>query len=155
MLEAGQDIAYVLRFLGETAPHARVQRVVGESCAMRSATAVRWPMRWPAIRTVSRGSRAHRRGGRHTRRLHLDRLASRLEREPSLKAGIISAVIYPILLVIAAIGWTLLLPFCQRSGRGGWFYQGWRHGRNIWLAEAAAGRVLALLTGGGERECGA
>ena len=127
MLQAGQDIDHALRFLVDTAPNARVRNVVGE---LRDAIRDGSPLA-AALgghpRSFSRLYvglvRAGEAGG--TLATTLDHLASLLERERSLAASITSAMIYPVLLLVAAIGSIALLltevlpqfvPLFQQAG---------------------------------------
>ena len=81
-------------------------------CATRCDPAARWPRRWPREpRSFSKLYvglvRAGEAGG--TLPATLDRLATLLERERSLSANLRSALIYPALLIVAAIGSIVLL----------------------------------------------
>ena len=127
MLGAGQDLDRALRFLVEMAPNARV---VGVLEAMRDAVrdgsplAVamgRQPRSFP--RLLVGMVRAGEAGG--TLAATLDRLALLLERERSLTSTVRSAMIYPALLLVAAIGSIVLLltevlpqfvPLFQQNG---------------------------------------
>lgn len=127
MLGAGQDLDRALRYMQETAPNARVNRVV---------TALR-----DAVRDGSPLSAAMAHDGRSFSRMHvglvrageaggnlaptLARMADLLDRERSLSATVTSALIYPILLLVAAIGSVTLLltqvlpqfvPMFEQSG---------------------------------------
>jgi general secretion pathway protein F len=111
MLEAGQDMDRALRFLVETAPSPRVGLVLDE---IRQA--VRDGSSLAAALTQHSGSfsrlyvglvRAGEAGG--TLAAILERLATLLERERALTATIQSAMIYPTLLLVAAIGSITLL----------------------------------------------
>ncbi len=111
MLEAGQDIDRALRFLVETAPNARVQRVIE---ALRDAVRDGSPLAEALAGHPNSFSqlyvalvRAGELGG--TLAATLSHLASLLERERSLKASITSAMIYPILLMVVMFGSILLL----------------------------------------------
>ena len=127
MLGAGQDLDRALRFLIETAPNRKAVRVL---------TAVRDDVRdgAPLATALSRyhGSfshlyvglvRAGEAGG--TLALTLERLAGLMESERGLSATIQSAMIYPTLLLIAAVGAVALLltqvlpqfvPLFEQSG---------------------------------------
>jgi general secretion pathway protein F len=127
MLEAGQDLDRALRFLAETGPNKRV-------CALTSRLRdrVRNGGALTAALADHPGSfsrlyvglvRAGEAGG--TLAATLERMALLLERERSLVAAVQSALVYPVLLVIAAIGSiTLLLtevlpqfvPLFEQSG---------------------------------------
>ncbi|WP_158925123.1 type II secretion system F family protein [Acidisphaera sp. S103] len=111
MLDAGQDMDRALRFLVETAPNPRVARVLDE---IRQA--VRDGSSLAAALTRHTGSfsrlyvglvRAGEAGG--TLAAILERLATLLERERALTATVQSAMIYPTLLMVAAIGSITLL----------------------------------------------
>jgi general secretion pathway protein F len=111
MLGAGQDLDRALRFLLETAPNARVRGVVGE---LRDAVRDGSPLAGALERHPRSFSRlyiglvrAGEAGG--TLAATLERLASLLERERSLAASITSAMVYPVLLLLAAIGSITLL----------------------------------------------
>jgi general secretion pathway protein F len=111
MLDAGQDMDRALRFLVETAPNPRVAKVLDE---IRQA--VRDGSSLAAALTRHAGSftrlyvglvRAGEAGG--TLAAILERLATLLERERALTATIQSAMIYPVILLVAAIGSITLL----------------------------------------------
>lgn len=127
MLEAGQDLDRALRFLVETAPGARARRIYEDIReAVRNgaplATALqRHPRSFPALHIGL--VRAGESGGRLAPTL--ERLAVLLERQRSLRATVVSALVYPTLLLVAAIGSiTLLLtvvlpqfvPLFQQNG---------------------------------------
>lgn len=111
MLGAGLDLDRALRFLVETAPNARVRGVIG---SLRDA-----------VRDGSPLAAAMARDGRSFSRLYvgmvragesggqlaatLDRLAVMLERQRSLAAAVTSAMVYPTVLLLAAIGSIVLL----------------------------------------------
>jgi general secretion pathway protein F len=111
MLAAGQDLDRALRYMQDTAPNQRVNRVV---------TALR-----EAVRDGSPLSAAMARDPRSFMRLHvglirageaggnlaptLSRLADLLDRQRSLAATVTSALIYPALLLVVAIGSVTLL----------------------------------------------
>jgi general secretion pathway protein F len=127
MLDAGQDLDRALRFLVDTAPNARVRAVTDSiRTAVRDGTSFavalsRQPKSFPRLYVgLVRGGEA---GG--TLAATLERLAVLLERERSLSATITSAMIYPALLVVAAIGAIVLLltqvlpqfvPLFEQSG---------------------------------------
>jgi general secretion pathway protein F len=111
MLAAGQDLDRALRFLVETAPNNRVVRVLG---------AIRDEVRNGASLAAALGRRpgsfsrlyvglvkAGEAGG--SLAPTLERLAELMERERSLAATVQSAMIYPVLLTLAAIGAVTLL----------------------------------------------
>lgn len=111
MLGAGLDLDRALRFLVETAPNARVRSVIG---LLRDA-----------VRDGSPLAAAMARDGRSFSRLYvgmvragesggqlaatLERLAVMLERQRSLSASVTSAMVYPAILLLAAIGSIVLL----------------------------------------------
>jgi general secretion pathway protein F len=111
MLGAGQDLDRALRFLVDTAPNPRVRAVTDSlRAAVRDGAAFavalsRHPKSFPKLYVGL--VRAGEAGGALVQTL--DRLALLLERERSLSATITSAMIYPTLLVIAAIGAIVLL----------------------------------------------
>jgi len=111
MLTAGQDLDRALRFLVDTAPNARVRGVTDSlRAAVRDGTSFavalsRQPKSFPKLYIGL--VRAGEAGGALA--ATLDRLAVLLERERSLSATITSAMIYPALLVVAAIGAIVLL----------------------------------------------
>jgi general secretion pathway protein F len=126
MLGAGQDLDRALRFLVETAPHTRARQVIGR---LRDAVRDGSPL---ATAMAQDGSfsrlyvgmvRAGEAGGQLA--ATLDRMAVMLERQRSLAAAVTSALIYPCLLLIAAIGSIILLvtkvlpqfvPLFQQNG---------------------------------------
>ena len=111
MLSAGQDIDRALRFLVDTAPNKRVAAVVGR---IRDAVRDGSPLA-AALATQPRSFprlyiglvRAGEAGG--TLAPTLERLATLMERERSLASTVKSAMIYPAILVVAAIGSITLL----------------------------------------------
>ena len=111
MLEAGQDMDRALRFLVETAPNARVGRVLDEiRQAVRdgSSLAAALTRHSQSFSRLYIGLvRAGEAGG--TLAATLERLATLMERERSLAATVQSALIYPALLLLAAIGSITLL----------------------------------------------
>jgi general secretion pathway protein F len=127
MLDAGQDLDRALRFVVETAPNARVGRVteqlrnaVRDGSSLASALA-KHPKSFPPLFVGM--VRAGEAGGRLAPTL--DRLAELLENQRRLAATVKSAMIYPALLTVAAIGSiTLMLtevlpqfvPLFEQSG---------------------------------------
>jgi general secretion pathway protein F len=127
MLGAGQDIDRALRFLVETAPNKRAGRVltslrdnVRDGSTLAAAMA-RQPGSFSRLYVGL--VRAGEAGG--TLPPTLEQLADLLERERSLAATIQSALIYPVLLLIAACGAVVLLltrvlpqfvPLFEQSG---------------------------------------
>jgi general secretion pathway protein F len=127
MLTAGQDLDRALRYLMETAPGARVLAVAtGMRDVVRdgnplSAALARYP------RAFSRLHIALVRAGEASGQLAptLERVAELLERQQSLASSVTSALIYPALLLVAAIGSVTLLltevlpqfvPMFEQSG---------------------------------------
>ena len=111
MLGAGQDLDRSLRFLLETAPNRRVaavaealRRRVREGGSLAAALAEQ-PGSFPPLYVGL--VRAGEAGG--TLAATLDRLATLMERERSLVATVRSALIYPGLLLVAAVGSIVLL----------------------------------------------
>ena len=111
MLGAGQDLDRALRFLVETAPSARVRTVleqlrdtVRDGGSLAAALAAH-PRNFSRLYVGL--VRAGEAGG--TLAPTLDRLAALLERQRSVSANIRSAMIYPALLVVAALGSVTLL----------------------------------------------
>ena len=106
MLAAGQDLDRALRFIVETAPNPRVAKVmdrVREKVRGGSALAAalaQEPQSFPRLHVGL--VRAGEAGGALAETL--DRLAVLLERERSLAAAVQSALIYPALVLVAAIG---------------------------------------------------
>ena len=106
MLAAGQDLDRALRFIVETAPNPRVAKImdrVREKVRGGSALAAalaQEPQSFPRLHVGL--VRAGEAGGALAETL--DRLASLLERERSLAASVQSALIYPALVLVAAIG---------------------------------------------------
>jgi general secretion pathway protein F len=127
MLGAGQDLDRALRYMHETAPSQRVERVVD-----RLRNAVRDGQSLSAAlaaepRSFSRMFVGLVRAGEASGQLAvtLARLADLLERQRSLAATVHSAMIYPSLLLVAAIGSVVLLltqvlpqfvPMFEQSG---------------------------------------
>ena len=111
MLGAGQDLDRSLRFLAETAPNKRVlattealRRRVRDGSALAAALAEH-PGSFPPLYVGL--VRAGEAGG--SLAPTLERLASLMERERSLVSTVRSAMIYPGLLSVAAIGSVTLL----------------------------------------------
>jgi len=111
MLEAGQDIDHALRFLVETSDNKRATRILqalrdsvrgGKSLAVSLAEHPR-----VFSRLYVSLVRAGEAGGKLAE--SLTHLADLLERESRLAATIQSALIYPILLVMASVGTIALL----------------------------------------------
>ena len=111
MLGAGQDLDRALRFLVETAPNARVQRLLG---AIRdeirdgntlAAALSRHPKSFSRLYIGL--VRAGEAGGALAPTL--ERLATLLERERALASTVTSALIYPAVLLLAAVGSVVLL----------------------------------------------
>ena len=111
MLAAGQDLDRALRFLVETAPNRRVARVLSairDEVRDGSALAVALGRRPGSFSRLYVGLvKAGEAGG--SLAATLERLADLMERERSLAATIQSALIYPALLTLAAIGAVVLL----------------------------------------------
>lgn len=111
MLGAGQDLDRALRFLVDTAPNARVQSVTSslrEAVRDGNSFAVALSRQAKSFTRLYVGLvRAGEAGGALASTL--ERLAVLLERERTLSATITSAMIYPALLVVAAIGAIVLL----------------------------------------------
>lgn len=111
MLAAGQDLDRALRFLVDTAPKARVAGVLGQvRDAVRdgsplAAALARQPRSFPPLYVGL--VRAGEAGGALA--ATLERLAGLMERERALAATITSAMIYPALLTVAAVGAITLL----------------------------------------------
>lgn len=111
MLSAGQDLDRAFRYLHETAPNRRV-RTMGTKLrdSIRDGSPLAEAMaRYP--RGFSRMHIALVRAGEASGQLAptLSRLADLLERQQRLAASVTSALIYPCLLIIAAIGAITLL----------------------------------------------
>ena len=127
MLGAGQDLDRAVRFLRETAPNARVRQVLGR---LRDAVRDGSPLAAAMTQDGSSFSRLYVgmvRAGEAGGQLAatLDRVATMLERQRSLAAAVTSALIYPCLLLVAAIGSIVLLvtkvlpqfvPLFQQNG---------------------------------------
>jgi general secretion pathway protein F len=111
MLAAGQDLDRALRFLVETAPNRRVARIMGElrdEVRDGSSLAAALGRRPRSFSRLYVGLvRAGEAGGNLAPTL--ERLAELMERERSLAATVQSALIYPTMLIVAAIGSVVLL----------------------------------------------
>ena len=111
MLGAGQDLDRAFIYLRETAPNARVGAIAGGlRDVVRDGSALADAMlRYP--RAFSRLHVAMVRAGEASGQLAptLARLADLLERQHRLTASVTSALIYPCLLIVAAIGAITLL----------------------------------------------
>jgi len=111
MLAAGQDLDRALRFVVENTRNARARGILGNvRDKVRSGTSLAAALA-AEPRSFSKLYvglvRAGEAGG--TLPATLDRLATLLERERSLSANLRSALIYPALLIVAAIGSIVLL----------------------------------------------
>jgi general secretion pathway protein F len=111
MLAAGQDLDRALRFVVENTRNARARAILGNiRDKVRSGSSLAAALAGEP-RSFSRLYvglvRAGEAGG--TLPATLDRLATLLERERSLTANLRSAMIYPALLIVAAIGSIFLL----------------------------------------------
>jgi general secretion pathway protein F len=111
MLAAGQDLDRALRFMIETAPNRRVARVLGsirDEVRDGSSLAVALSRRPGSFSRLYVGLvKAGEAGG--SLAATLERLADLMERERSLAATVQSALIYPALLTVSAIGAVTLL----------------------------------------------
>ena len=111
MLGAGQDLDRALRFLVETAANARLRRLLGEireSVRDGNTLAVALSKHPRSFSRLYVGLvRAGEAGGALSQTL--ERLATLLERERALASTITSALIYPSVLMLAAIGSVVLL----------------------------------------------
>lgn len=111
MLAAGQDLDRALRFVAENTRSARARAVLGavrDKVRAGSSLAAALAQEPRSFSKLYVGLvRAGEAGG--TLSVTLDRLAGLLERERSLSASLISALVYPALLVVAAIGSIMLL----------------------------------------------
>jgi general secretion pathway protein F len=111
MLGAGQDLERALRYVHETAPNARVRTV---AAGLRDAVRDGSPLAVALARYPHGFSRLHValvRAGEASGQLAptLARLAELLERQQRLATSVTSALIYPCLLIVAAIGAIALL----------------------------------------------
>ncbi|HJU16491.1 MAG TPA: type II secretion system F family protein [Stellaceae bacterium] len=111
MLAAGQDLDRALRFVAENTRSARARAVLGvvrDKVRAGSALAAALAQEPRSFSKLYVGLvRAGEAGG--TLSLTLDRLAGLLERERSLSASLRAALVYPALLVVAAVGSIVLL----------------------------------------------
>ncbi len=127
MLGAGQDLDRALRFLVETSGSARVRKVMGavRDVVRDGGTLAGALGRHPGSFTKLYLGLVHagEAGGRLGETL--ERLADLLERQRGLAATVQSALIYPVLLVIAAVGSIVLMltevlpqfvPLFEQSG---------------------------------------
>jgi general secretion pathway protein F len=111
MLAAGQDLDRTLRFVVEHTRNARAQAILGNvrdkvrSGSSLAAALAGEPRSFSKLYVGL--VRAGEAGG--TLPATLDRLATLLERERSLTANLRSAMIYPALLIVAALGSIVLL----------------------------------------------
>lgn len=111
MLAAGQDLDRALRFVVENSRSPRVRAVLGNvrdkvraGSSLTAALATE-PQSFPRLYTGL--VRAGEAGG--TLPVTLDNMATLLERERSLTASLRAALVYPALLVVAAVGSIVLL----------------------------------------------
>ena len=111
MLAAGQDLDRTLRFVAENTRSARGRAVLGrvrDKVRAGSSLAAALAQEPKSFSRLYIGLvRAGEAGG--TLPLTLERLAALLERERSLAANLRAALVYPALLVVAAIGSIVLL----------------------------------------------
>jgi general secretion pathway protein F len=111
MLAAGQDLDRALRFVVENTRNARARTILGtvrDKVRSGSSLAAALAAEPRSFSRLYVGLvRAGEAGG--TLPATLDRLATLLERERSLSANLRSAMIYPALLIVAAIGSIMLL----------------------------------------------
>jgi len=111
MLAAGQDLDRALRFVVESTRNARARTILGtvrDKVRSGSSLAAALAAEPRSFSRLYVGLvRAGEAGG--TLPATLDRLATLLERERSLSANLRSAMIYPALLIVAAIGSIMLL----------------------------------------------
>jgi general secretion pathway protein F len=111
MLAAGQDLDRTLRFVVDNTRNSRARTILGNvrdkvrSGSSLAAALAGEPRSFSKLYVGL--VRAGEAGG--TLAATLDRLATLLERERSLNANLRSALIYPALLIVAAIGSILLL----------------------------------------------
>jgi general secretion pathway protein F len=127
MLNAGQDLDRALRYMQETAPNQRVNRVV---TGLRDSVRDGSPLSVALSRAPGSFTRLHIglvRAGEAGGKLAatLAHMADLLDRQRSLAATVSSALIYPSLLLVAAIGSVALLltqvlpqfvPMFEQSG---------------------------------------
>ena len=111
MLMAGQDLDRALRFVVDNTRNARARKILGavrDKVRSGSSLAAALASEQRSFSKLYIGLvRAGEAGG--TLPATLDRLATLLERERSLAANLRSALIYPALLVVAAVGSIILL----------------------------------------------
>jgi general secretion pathway protein F len=111
MLAAGQDLDRALRFVAENTRSERARTVLGrvrDKVRAGSALATALAQEPKSFSKLYIGLvRAGEAGG--TLPMTLDRLAALLERERSLSASLRASLVYPALLVVAAIGSIVLL----------------------------------------------
>ena len=111
MLAAGQDLDRALRFVVDNTRNARIRTILGsirDKVRSGSSLAAALASEPRSFSKLYVGLvRAGEAGG--TLPATLDRLATLLERERSLSANLRSAMIYPALLIVAAIGSIMLL----------------------------------------------
>jgi general secretion pathway protein F len=111
MLGAGQDLDRALRFVVENTRNSRAHAILGnvrDKVRAGSSLAAALASEPRSFSKLYVGLvRAGEAGG--TLPVTLDRLATLLERERSLSANLRSAMIYPALLIVAAIGSIVLL----------------------------------------------
>jgi general secretion pathway protein F len=111
MLAAGQDLDRALRYVADNTRNARARSILGnvrDKVRSGSSLAAALAAEPKSFSKLYIGIvRAGEAGG--TLPISLDRLATLLERERSLTANLRSAMIYPALLVLAAIGSIMLL----------------------------------------------
>jgi general secretion pathway protein F len=111
MLGAGQDLDRALRFLVDTATNARIRRLLAEvRDTVRDGNTLAFALgKHPGTfpRLYIGLVRAGEAGGALAQTL--ERLATLLERERALAATITSALIYPSVLLLAAVGSVVLL----------------------------------------------
>ena len=111
MLGAGQDLDRALRFVVDNTRNARARGILGnvrDKVRSGSSLAAALAAEPRSFSKLYVGLvRAGEAGG--TLPATLDRLATLLERERSLSANLRSALIYPALLIVAAIGSIILL----------------------------------------------
>ena len=111
MLGAGQDLDRALRFLDETAPNPRVRSVIASlrdqvrDGATLHAALAKHPGSFPRLHIGL--VRAAEAGGNLA--ATLERIATLMERERALTATLQSAMIYPAMLIFAAVGAIVLL----------------------------------------------
>ncbi|MGH7109796.1 MAG: type II secretion system F family protein [Stellaceae bacterium] len=111
MLAAGQDLDRALRFVAENTRSARARAILGgvrDKVRAGSSLAAALAQEPKSFSKLYVGLvRAGEAGG--TLPVTLDRLAALLERERSLGASLRAALVYPALLMVAAVGSIMLL----------------------------------------------